>query len=77
MEHVEAMQDALRIELSADDIEKIHESSPFTPQFPMNFLFNFRGDQKYHLGLTAAHNQQYQMAAYIDAPPKQGVSCPV
>jgi hypothetical protein len=68
------MPDALGIKLSKEDIEAIQGAVPFDPLFPMNFLFNFRGDQKYNLGLTAAHNQQYQMAAWIDAPPKNPVS---
>ncbi|KAK5116540.1 hypothetical protein LTR85_009165 [Meristemomyces frigidus] len=70
--HVNALPDALRLKLSAAEIGKIHEASPLTPQFPMAFLFNFRGDQPYHTGLTAADNEQYQMSAWIDAPPKQG-----
>jgi hypothetical protein len=74
VEHVKAMPDALRIKLSKEEIDSIHNVAIFNPLFPMNFLFNFRGDQKYNLTFTAAHNQQYQMAAWIDAPPKQPVS---
>jgi hypothetical protein len=74
------MPDALRIKLSKEEIESIQNAADFNPLFPTNFLFNFKGDQKYNLTLTAAHNQQYQMAAWIDAPPKQLVSarsCPL
>ena len=71
MEHVKAMPDALRIKLSPAEINRIHDASPFEPLFPMSFLFNFRGDQPYHLGLTAADNEQYQMTAQVQAPPKQ------
>lgn len=74
VEHVKAMPDALRFKLTKQDVETIHQASEFEPLFPMNFLFNFRGDQPYHLGLTAADKQQVQMSARIDAPPKQGVS---
>lgn len=74
VEHVKAMPDALRIKVSQEEIDTIHEASPFEPLFPMDFLFNFRRDQKYDLSLTAADQQQYQMAAWIDAPPKQLVS---
>lgn len=74
VEHVKAMPDALRVKLSKDDIRAIHEAAPFNPLFPMKFLFNFKGDQGYSLSLTAANNQQYQMAAWIDAPPKSSVS---
>lgn len=74
------MGDALRLKLSKEEIRTIQAAGDFTPLFPVNFLYNFRGDQDYDLTLTAANNQQYQMAAWIDAPPKQGVSrpcCPV
>ncbi|KFY74882.1 hypothetical protein V499_05096 [Pseudogymnoascus sp. VKM F-103] len=71
VEHVKAMPDALRIKLSKEDIDEIQGAIPFDPLFPMNFLFNFKGTQDYSLGLTATHNQQYQMSAWIDAPPKQ------
>lgn len=74
IEHVKAMPEALRIQLSPKEIRQIHEASPLEPLFPLGMLFNFRGDQPYHTGLTAADNQQVQMAAWIDAPPKQGVS---
>lgn len=70
-EHIEAMPDALRIKLSEQDIQQIHEAAPLNPLFPTNFLFNFRNDQPYNLNMTAAENQQYQMAAVIDAPPRQ------
>jgi hypothetical protein len=68
------MPDALRIKLSKEDVNEIQGAIPFDPLFPMNFLFNFQGTQDYNLGFTASHNQQYQMAAWIDAPPKQAVS---
>jgi hypothetical protein len=68
------MPDALRIKLSKEDIDAIQGAIPFDPLFPMNFLFNFKGTQEYNLGLTASHNQQYQMSAWFDTPPKQAVS---
>jgi hypothetical protein len=68
------MPDALRIKLSKEEIRTIQAAGTFTPLFPVNFLFNFRGDQDYDLSLTAANNEQYQMSAWIDAPPKQPVS---
>ncbi|KAJ9497553.1 hypothetical protein H2202_006977 [Exophiala xenobiotica] len=74
VEHVHAMPDALRVRLSKEDIAAIHAAKPFDPLFPMNFLFNYRQDQPYTLDLTAANNEQYQMGAWIDAPPKQPVS---
>ena len=73
--HVNALPAALTVKFSKEDISRIHDACPFNPLFPMNFLFGFKGDQPYHLGLTTVkYNQQYQMAAWVDAPPKQGVS---
>ncbi|KAF2170318.1 hypothetical protein M409DRAFT_64103 [Zasmidium cellare ATCC 36951] len=71
VEHVTAMSATLDIRLTDEDVKSIHEASPFDPLFPMSFLFNFRGEQPYHLGLTERDNQQYQMAARIGGPPKQ------
>lgn len=73
VEHVKSMPDALRIKLDDADLKRIHGISPYDPGFPMSFLYNFRGTQDYHTGLTASHNQQTQMAAWIDVPPKQQV----
>ena len=73
VEHIKAMADALRIKLTDEEVKKIQGAKPFKAQFPVDFLFNFKGDQDYNTRLTAADNQQYQMAAWIDAPPKQGV----
>jgi hypothetical protein len=71
VEHVKAMPDAVRIRLSREDVAKIHEAGSFEPLFPIPFLYNFRGDQSYHLGLTAADVQQVSSAVRIGAPPKQ------
>lgn len=71
VEHVRAMPAALEVRLTDEDVKAIHEASPFEPLFPMNFLFNFRGDQPYHLGLTERDNQQYQISAVIGGAPKQ------
>lgn len=73
IEHVKAMPEALSIKLSKNDMNAIQNAIPFNPLFPMNFLYNFKGGQEYSLRLTAAHNQQYQMAAWISAPPKTPV----
>lgn len=70
------MPDAVRTRLSDEEIEAVQSAAPFNPLFPMSFLYNFRGDSTYNLRLTPADNQQYQMAAWIDAPPKLLVSEP-
>ncbi|KAJ3534350.1 hypothetical protein NM208_g7573 [Fusarium decemcellulare] len=72
--HVKSMPDALRVQLSKQDIDAIHEASPYDPGFPMSFLYSWTKPQKYDLSLTAANHQQIQMAAWVDAPPKALVS---
>ncbi|KAF5679854.1 alcohol dehydrogenase [Fusarium denticulatum] len=52
VEHIKAMPDALKIKLSKEEADEIHEASPYNPGYPLN-------------------HQQYQMAAWIDAPPKR------
>jgi aryl-alcohol dehydrogenase-like predicted oxidoreductase len=74
VEHIKAMPEALGLELSKEDIQAIQRATEFKPQFPVSFLYNFRGDQPYSLSHTASNNQQYQMAAWIQAPPKLAVS---
>ncbi|CAN9097062.1 unnamed protein product [Alternaria alternata] len=67
VEHVKAMVPALGISLSKEEIEEIHSAAPFNPLFPQNFIF---GGRPYSTRLTAADQANYQMAAWIDAPPK-------
>lgn len=74
IEHVQAMPNALTIELTTGEIRRIQEAADFKPLFPVDFLYNYRKDQPYNTGFTATNNEQYQMAAWIQAPPKQQVS---
>jgi aryl-alcohol dehydrogenase-like predicted oxidoreductase len=67
VEHVRAMVPAMSISLSKDEIGEIQGAAPFNPLFPQNFIF---GGKHYSTRLTAADQANYQMAAWIDAPPK-------
>lgn len=70
-EHVEGMANALRISLTADEVGTIQGAKSFDPLFPNSFLFGYGGKGKpYSTRLTAADVSQYQMWAWIDAPPK-------
>lgn len=60
----------MSIQLSREEIEEIHGAAPFNPLFPNTFLFG----EKYNTRLTVADQVGYQMATWIDAPPKQPVS---
>lgn len=70
VEHVEALPGAMRIRLSKEEIGQIHDAKAFDPLFPNTFLFG----NKFNTKLTAADQGNYQMATWIDAPPKQEVS---
>jgi hypothetical protein len=74
VEHVKAMPAAVSIELSKEEVGRIQDAAVFNPMFPMSFLFQWTGKEKYDLSLTAGDNTQYQMSAWIQAPPKQLVS---
>ncbi|KAJ9144488.1 Aldo/keto reductase [Pleurostoma richardsiae] len=71
VEHVKALPDAARVKLLDEDIDAIHNAAPFNPLFPNNFFFQCKDGRGYKLGLTPADHGQYQMAAWIDAPPRR------
>ncbi|KAG4417920.1 hypothetical protein IFR04_008974 [Cadophora malorum] len=72
VKHVEDMSSFLEVQLSPLESKRIQTAAKFDPRYPLNFAYQFKGNQEYHLGLTTRHNQQYQMAAYVNATPKQG-----
>lgn len=74
VEHVKAMPDAMKVKLSKEEMESIRNAAPFHARYPMSFLYNWTGGQEYSPDLTAANSQQYQMGAWINAPPKPLVS---
>jgi hypothetical protein len=74
VEHVHAIPDALRLELSNAEIAQIQDAAEFDPGFPMSFLFSYSGEAKYNLRLTAENVSQVKMATWIQAPPKPLVS---
>jgi hypothetical protein len=59
----------MSVKLSPEEIDEIHGAAPFNPLFPNTFLF----EGKYNTRLTVADQTHYQMATWIDAPPKQPV----
>ena len=69
-DHVKVMNDAITVKLSAEEIRSIQDAAPFNPLFPMNFLFDTKGDKGYSTKLTLADHVQYKMGAWIDAPAK-------
>ncbi|SCO86131.1 probable voltage-gated shaker-like K+ channel, subunit beta/KCNAB [Fusarium oxysporum] len=74
VEHVKAMPEALRVRLSTEDIDAIHNATPFNPLFPNNYYFPYENGRGYSLRLTVADHKNYRAGAWISAPPKQPVS---
>lgn len=68
VEHVKAIPGALEVQLSEEEIDAIHNAGTFDPLFPTSFLFAGKG---YNTKLNAADQTNYQMATWINAPPKQ------
>lgn len=77
VEHVKAMSSILEISLTNEEAHRIIDAAEFDPLYPLNFVYNYKGGQPYHLGLTTRHSQQYAMSAYVNAPTRQGVGLSV
>jgi hypothetical protein len=67
VEHVKLLAAAMAVKLSAEEMDEIHGAAPSNPLLPNTFLF----EGKYNTRLTVADQVHYQMATWIDAPPKQ------
>ncbi|KAL3464338.1 NADP-dependent oxidoreductase domain-containing protein [Aspergillus heterothallicus] len=72
IEHLKANIEALGIELSKEDMDKIDTAVTFDPGFPMNFIFH----GKYDLNLTAADVPLTRKTGHIDVPPQSGIIPP-
>lgn len=66
--HLKSNIQALSIELSDEEIDEIENTVPFDFGFPMGFLFEFRGTQKYKSTMTGADIPLLKSAALLDAP---------
>jgi hypothetical protein len=69
---LKANVEALGIELSKEDMDRIDTAVAFNPGFPMNFIFH----GKYDLTLTAADIPLTRKAGHIDAPPHPSIISP-
>ena len=72
VEHLKANVEALSVELTKEEMDKLDTAVPFDPGFPMSFAF----PGKYDLTLTAADVPLTRKACHIDAPPQQGIVAP-
>lgn len=76
VEHVKAFNDSLRINLTQEDLDNIDGATTFNPLFPMTFFYEFDGDRKYNLSLTASDNSVTRMSVQMDSPPHQQATLP-
>jgi hypothetical protein len=68
VEHLLANIEALKVELSQEDMDKIDTAVCFDPGFPMNFIFQ---DNAYSLNLTAADVTYTRLSVHLRSPPHQ------
>ncbi|KAH7061283.1 aryl-alcohol dehydrogenase-like protein [Macrophomina phaseolina] len=71
VEHLKGNIEALSIDLKPEEIEEIEKAEPFDVGFPMNFLFEFGGQQTYHNQMSTGDIGLVKAAGYIDTVPKQ------
>ncbi|PWY67225.1 sterigmatocystin biosynthesis dehydrogenase stcV [Aspergillus sclerotioniger CBS 115572] len=64
VEHLKANIEALKIDLSKEEMDEIDNATAFDPGFPMNFIL---GD-RFSTSFTAADVSATRWTAYIDAP---------
>lgn len=69
LNHIKGNIEALSIELTEEEIDEIENTVPFDVGFPMKFLFEFRGEQKYKNTMTGADISLLKSAALLDTPP--------
>ena len=51
VEHLKGNIEALKIELSDQELEEIDNAAPFEHGFPFDFMFGYGGDKKYNLNM--------------------------
>ncbi len=66
VEHLKGNIKALGIELSEEEIDEIESAAPFDVGFPLSFLFEYGGQQKYSTRLTAQDVGLTKMSGYLD-----------
>ena len=70
VEHLKSNIEALSIELSDEEVDEIESAAPFDVGFPLNFLFEYGGDQKYNSRMTSKDVFFLRQAGTIDTVQK-------
>ncbi|CAN9125185.1 unnamed protein product [Alternaria alternata] len=71
IDHLKGNIEALEIELSEEEIDDIDSAVPFDVGFPMSFLFEFGGGQKYKNTMTSSDVGLLRYAGPMDSVPVQ------
>ncbi len=66
IDHLKGNIEALRLELSSEDVEEIDNALPFDAGFPLAFLLG-EGDEKHNTHFTASDGTFLSMNAHIDS----------
>ncbi|KAL9599309.1 MAG: hypothetical protein Q9219_003936 [cf. Caloplaca sp. 3 TL-2023] len=70
VKHLQSNIDALELELTAEEIDELDAAAPFDAGFPMSFLFEYGGAQKYSSKLGYQDLPLSKSAGLLDAPVK-------
>lgn len=70
IEHGKGNMEALSIELSDKDVDEIETAAPFDHGFPLNFLFECGGGQKYNTTMGPGDNFFVKSAGGLNTVPK-------
>jgi hypothetical protein len=63
VDHLLANIEALKIELTPEDLDQIDSATPFDPSFPNSFLV----DGKYNLNVTGSDLWSAKLAGHLDS----------
>lgn len=71
LEHLKGNIEALKIELTDEQIYEIENAAPFDSGFPMNMLFGFHNlEFKYSSRMTSSDINLLKAAFHLDTPDK-------
>ena len=72
LEHLKGNIEALRIELTDEEVYEIENAAPFDSGFPMNMLFGFHDPSfKYSSRMTSSDINLLKAAFHLDTPEKE------
>ena len=75
LEHLESNIQALKVELTDQEVDEIDDAAPFDIGFPMSFMFEYASTQKYNSRMNGSDQTAAKTAGWWDdvervRPPK-------